>query len=381
MNATEHSAHAAAMAVNPAVQDTATRTQTRHVTTRSLTFHVREAGAGEPVVFLHGFPQDSWMWRRHLATLGAPGGDLHCIAPDMRGFGATDKPRERVTRQLLARDVIDLIDALGVDRVSLVGHDWGGIIASAVALQYPHRVRRLALIDTLCTTWIPWAVHGWWFKDEPRPERFFAAHGRAFVASLFAGTKPPYGGWPEVPWLPPSSRLDPSPWWSAADVQHYVDVFDDPDTWFNAISYYRDALPFHRRAGGGGAQHVSNARIGAEWSSTPSTPRAPNASWYPDFAPEDRHLTYKGPTLLIYSRYLAPGPFTGLAPGRLPADDIFSASGPGSDEFTASFHRHFPALRTRASAAGHFIPEEDPVRTEQCLREWLTWTPNEGAPT
>ena len=346
---------------------------TRLVSTRSLTVHVREAGSGEPVLFLHGFPQDSWMWRGHVTRLGASGSGWHCVAADTRGFGRTDKPRERVTRQLLVRDVVDLLDALGIDEVSLVGHDWGGIIASAVALQQPARVRRLALIDTLCTTWVPWAVHGWWFKDEPRPERFFAAHARDFIAALFAGAPPPYGGWPDVPWLPPSPRWSPTDHWAAADVQHYADVFDDPDVWFHAISSYRDALPFHDRDPAGACRHRSSAQIAAEWSASPSSPRSPNAAWYPDFAPEDRHLVYSGPTLLIFSRYLAPGVFAELPRDELPPDDVFPGSGPGADPFTASFVRHFPALRTRAANCGHFVPEEDPDRTEQCLREWLRW--------
>lgn len=338
----------------------------RLVTTRSLRFHVREAGAGEPVLFLHGFPQDSWMWRGQLAALSD---GWQCIAADTRGFGGTDKPRQRVTRQLLVRDIVDLLDALDIEQVSLVGHDWGGIIASAVALQQPRRVRRLALIDTLCTTWVPWAVHGWWFKDEPRAEVLFERHGRAFIEALFAGVPPAYGGWPDVPWLPPSPWFDPGAHWSNDDVEHYAAAFDDPGTRFNAISYYRDALPFHREGA-----HVSNMQVAAEWNAAPSTPRSPNQAWFPDFAPEDRHLTYAGPTMLLFSRYLVPGAFAGVAHGELPSDGAFPPPGsPGADAFTASFTRHFPTMQARAAVTGHFIPEEDPARTEQCLREWLGW--------
>jgi pimeloyl-ACP methyl ester carboxylesterase len=344
--------------------------RTRHVPTRSLTFLVREAGEGEPVLFLHGFPQDSWMWRHHLRSMSS---DCRCIAADTRGCGGTDKPRERVTRQLLARDIVDLLDALEIDRVSLVGHDWGGIIASAVALQHPHRVRRLALIDTLCSVWLPHAVHGWWFKDEPRPEQFFAAHARDFIAMLFAGRTFESGGWPDFPWLAPRSSWDATRFWTEEDVAHFADVFDDSDVWFNAISSYRDALPFHRSDDDAPpdapAVFVSAQQVAAEWNAAPSTPTQPNQTWYPRFAPEDRRLGFDGPTLLLYGRYLVPRAFAAAPAGELPPDDHF----PADDPFTRSFVHHFPRLRTRAASTGHFVPEEDPARTEQCLREWLAW--------
>src|SRR5579859_6336801 len=135
--------------------------RTRFVKTAALTVHVREAGTGLPAVFLHGFPADSWMWRHQLEALSDR---WWCIAPDTRGYGLTDKPRIRVTRDLLARDVIELLDALDLDRATLIGHDWGGIIASATAFRYPDRVERLAPLDTLCSVWPLKGRHGWWFK-------------------------------------------------------------------------------------------------------------------------------------------------------------------------------------------------------------------------
>lgn len=350
----------------------------RMITTTSLRVHVREAGAGLPVVLLHGFPQDSWMWRHQLRALSD---EWRCIAPDTRGFGLTDKPRVRVTRDLLARDVVELLDALGIERAALVGHDWGGIIASATAFRYPERVTHLGLIDTLCSVWIPWGIHGWWFKDEPRPEVFFEHHARAFIGSLFARRPRDYGGPPETPWAAVAgtgggvarAARPPESVWTETDVDHYVEVFDHPDVWFNAIEYYRHGLPFHVETADPDARHgrhygfLSNSNVAAQWNHPGGLTAHPDFPWFPVFAPEDAHVTYAGPTLLLYSSFLAPHAFEGLETGKLPPDDQFEPS----DPWAASFLHHFPQLLTRATASGHFVPEEDPDRTTACIRQLL----------
>ena len=351
----------------------------RIVETASLRVHVREAGEGDPVLLLHGFPQDSWMWRHQMAALSDR---WRCIAPDTRGYGLTDKPRIRVTRDLLARDVVELLDALDIERAAVVGHDWGGIIASATAFRYPDRVSRLGLVDTLCSVWIPWGIHGWWFKDEPRAERFFEQHGTEFIGSVFGGRPRTYTGPPASPWAPVEgsegsaamSGWDPTRYWTEEDVDHYVSVFDHPDVWFHAVEYYRHALPFHRELPDPTARHgvahefLSNPRVAAQWNVEGTLLAHPEFPWFPVFAPEDRHVTYDGPTLYLYSPFLVPGPFAEVPDGVLPPDDVF----PPSDPYCESFTRHFPWLRTRAARTGHFIPEEDPDRTTACIVELLT---------
>ena len=228
--------------------------ETRIVETRSLNVHLREAGEGrpgeDPVILLHGFPQTSHMWRHQLPVLGER---FKVYAPDTRGYGGTDKPRVRLDRSLLARDLIDLMDALEIESARLIGHDWGGIIASAAALKHPDRFSRLGLIDTLVSVWITWGIHGYWFKAEPDAERFSDPYHRAFIRSPCGGEDTPLGGRPESPWARVEGTVgsaaldgwDPSRFWSEEDVQHYEEAFADPGAWFHAIEYYRHCLPFH----------------------------------------------------------------------------------------------------------------------------------------
>ena len=91
----------------------------RYVQTSNLRYHLLEAGnpnpGQEPVLLLHGYPQTSHMWRHQFPALEQ---DWHLYAPDTRGFGATDKPRERVSRDIQARDIVDLLDALDIERAT-----------------------------------------------------------------------------------------------------------------------------------------------------------------------------------------------------------------------------------------------------------------------
>ena len=111
----------------------------RFVRAGSLRMHVAEAGAGEPVLMLHGWPQHWYLWRDVIPRL-APHARLIC--PDLRGFGWTDAPRGGYDKETMARDVLALMDALGLERVRLAGHDWGGWIGFILCLRHPERFER-----------------------------------------------------------------------------------------------------------------------------------------------------------------------------------------------------------------------------------------------
>jgi pimeloyl-ACP methyl ester carboxylesterase len=108
----------------------------RTVVARGLRFHVAEAGAGDPIVLLHGWPQHWWIWR-HLVPLLAPRARLVMI--DLRGFGWSEAPPGGYDKQTMADDVLAVLDALGLERVRLVGHDWGAWIGFLACVAAPER--------------------------------------------------------------------------------------------------------------------------------------------------------------------------------------------------------------------------------------------------
>jgi pimeloyl-ACP methyl ester carboxylesterase len=119
----------------------------RRLQANGLAFNLAEAGDGPPVLLLHGFP-DSWrLWRHQLPALAKAGHRV--LAPDLRGFGKTDRPTgvEHYKLRTLVNDVVSLLDVLDVDRAAVVGHDWGAALAWAVARFVPDRVSRLVVVS------------------------------------------------------------------------------------------------------------------------------------------------------------------------------------------------------------------------------------------
>ncbi len=101
---------------------------------------VHENGDGPPVILVHGFPELAFSWRHQLPALAAAG--YRAIAPDMRGYGGTDKPPHVAdyTIQKLIGDLTGLMDALEIDRALIVGHDWGALVGWQMALLAPERM-------------------------------------------------------------------------------------------------------------------------------------------------------------------------------------------------------------------------------------------------
>ncbi|WP_374929955.1 alpha/beta fold hydrolase [Kytococcus sedentarius] len=115
-----------------------------------MVFDVRDGGpqGGEVVVLLHGFPQDASSWQDVEPLLHGAG--LRTLAPDQRGYSPGASPTATGAYRLeeLVGDVVAVIDAAGADRVHLVGHDWGGAAAWAVATRHPARVASLTVLST-----------------------------------------------------------------------------------------------------------------------------------------------------------------------------------------------------------------------------------------
>lgn len=120
----------------------------RHVQANGLRMAVHECGEGVPVVLCHGFPELAYSWRRQLPALAAAG--FRAIAPDMRGYGGTDRPEpiEAYDVHHLTADLAGLLDALDIERAVFCGHDWGGIVVWSMARAHPQRVAGVIGVNT-----------------------------------------------------------------------------------------------------------------------------------------------------------------------------------------------------------------------------------------
>ena len=171
-----------------------------------IRFHALAAGPedGTLVVFLHGFPELARSWRHQLPALGAAG--YRAVAPDMRGYGETDLrgPYDVAT---LVRDVTGIVEALGRERAVVVGHDWGGAVAWAVAARHPELVDGLVAINCPPASALAHAMRhsraqlrkSWYilfFQLPWLPERRMAADSAAVVARALVGGSHRRDAWP-----------------------------------------------------------------------------------------------------------------------------------------------------------------------------------------
>jgi pimeloyl-ACP methyl ester carboxylesterase len=118
--------------------------QSEFAEVNGVRLHYLVAGQGDPVVLLHGYAETSHMWLPLIEKLA----DKHTvIAPDLRGFGQSSAPEEGYTKAAMAQDIHALVKSLNYDRIRLVGHDIGLMVAYAYAAQYPDDVDRLVLME------------------------------------------------------------------------------------------------------------------------------------------------------------------------------------------------------------------------------------------
>jgi pimeloyl-ACP methyl ester carboxylesterase len=123
----------------------------RWVSAGGLRVHLAEAGPpdAEPVLLLHGWPQHWYEWRHLVAPLSQR---YRLLMPDLRGLGWTEATKDGYEKENLARDQIALLDALGIERVRLIGHDWGGYAGFLMCLLAPERVERY-LVTNIIHPW------------------------------------------------------------------------------------------------------------------------------------------------------------------------------------------------------------------------------------
>ena len=167
-------------------------TQSR-IDTGEVSLSVHRGGRGAPLVLLHGFPQNHRCWR-HVAPALAE--DFDVIVPDLRGYGDSDAPpddagHDAYSKRTMARDIAGLLDALGLERAHVLGHDRGGRVAYRFALDHPDRLDRLGIVEIVPTAnyWDAWgpemamAAYHWTFlaQPAPMPERLIGADPAGWI--------------------------------------------------------------------------------------------------------------------------------------------------------------------------------------------------------
>ncbi len=160
------------------------------VVTNGIELSVHRAGAGAPLILLHGFPQNHRCWEKVAPRLAE---DFDVIVPDLRGYGDSDAPEgaEAYAKREMARDIVGLMDALGLEKAHVLGHDRGARVSYRLALDHPGRVDRLGIIEIVPTGdfWAAWdaelamAAYHWTFLAQPAPlpERMILSDGPGYV--------------------------------------------------------------------------------------------------------------------------------------------------------------------------------------------------------
>ena len=191
--------------------------------------HYVTAGSGFPVVLLHGWPQSWYEWRGIIPGLAER---YRVIAPDLRGLGDSSRPAEGYDKKTVAGDIWRLVhDVLGISAFYLVGHDWGGPTAYAVAAAHPEAVRRLAVLDVT----IPGDGSANISQGGRRWHHAFH-QTMDLPEALVAGREDIYFGWFYRNY---GARPDAL---SEADIAEYLRVYRQPGALRAGFSYYR-AIP------------------------------------------------------------------------------------------------------------------------------------------
>jgi len=141
--------------------------------------HYVIGGHGTPLMLVHGFPQNWYMWNRLLPELSK---HFTVIAPDLRGVGESGKPQGGYDKKNMAIDLHELAKKLGYKKIDIAGHDIGMMVAYAYAAQFPTEVNKLALLDALIPgvepVWSQVKAQAWWFGFFSQPHSAGIAEGR-----------------------------------------------------------------------------------------------------------------------------------------------------------------------------------------------------------
>lgn len=242
----------------------------RIIESNGIRLNIAEQGEGPPVILCHGFPESWYSWRHQLTALAAAG--FHAVAPDMRGYGKSDRPEaiDQYTILHLIGDLVGLLDALAAPTAVIVGHDWGAAIAWQAARLRPDRFRAVASLSVPLrprgparpTSVMPQTAEAQFYQlyfqqpgvAEAEMERnpritvlslLYGASGEgaaAFRAAVARGEKtgtpgmvPRNGSWLREPTLPPVLPA----WLTDADIDFYAGEFKRGG-FRGPLNYYRN---------------------------------------------------------------------------------------------------------------------------------------------
>jgi len=199
--------------------------------------HYVVAGRGPLVLLLHGFPQFWYSWRYQLPALAQIGHERpghRVVALDLRGYNLSDKPASGYDMATLADDLRGAIRALGEREADIVGHDWGGIIAWALAIRSPDVVRRLAILN---------APHPGTFRRASRNPRqmLHSSYIAFFQLRDIAEQRLARGDYAMVRRTFRAADRERA-WLSDDEIQHYVDAIARPGALPAALAYYRQLV-------------------------------------------------------------------------------------------------------------------------------------------
>lgn len=235
----------------------------RFVESNGIKMRIAEMGEGPLVLLVHGWPESWYSWRHQLKALSDAG--YRAVAPDMRGYGKTDKPEavEAYDIEQLTADLAGLVDALGEESAVLVGHDWGAIVTWNALLFYPEKFTGLVAmsvpyqgrspvppIDGMRKRFGDNFYYILYFQEWNMAEREFDADPRGVLSRLYLSPGSPReepqvtdrrrsaGGW--IPRMGAPKGLPE--WLSQEDLDYYVQEFSEAG-FRGGINYYRN---FHR---------------------------------------------------------------------------------------------------------------------------------------
>ncbi|RZC94054.1 hypothetical protein C5167_016749 [Papaver somniferum] len=221
------------------------------VVVNGINMHVAEKGEGPVILLLHGFPELWYTWKKQMIGLASCG--YRAVAPDLRGYGDTDAPSSftKYTTLHIVGDVVALIDSLGLDKVFVVGHNWGANIAWALCLYRPDRVKALVNMSipfiprnpsTKPTDRLRAAFGDEYymirFQEPGVMEADFATVGAETAFKKLYTTPSPLIPTDIGSWVPPNTTITLPSWLSQEDVDYYISKFGEKG-FTGGINYYR----------------------------------------------------------------------------------------------------------------------------------------------